>query len=867
MGNGVSTAGEFPASEVVRDAAIGELGCTAARPDPRGKFLFRGREKLYVRGVTYGTFRPNDQGQEFHEPQLVATDFAAMAAHGVNSVRTYTVPPRWLLDLAGEQGLNVLVGIPWEQHVAFLEDRGRARSIVRRVQEGVAACAGHPAVLGYTVGNEIPAPIVRWHGRRHIERFVERLYDAAKDADPEGLVTYVNYPSTEYLDLPFLDFCAVNVFLETRDRLEAYLARLQNQAGDRPLLLAEVGLDSRRNGEERQASTLEWQVRAVFEAGCAGAFVFSWTDEWHRGGHEIEDWDFGVTDRSRRPKPALAALARAFDEVPFPADRDWPSISAVVCSHNGSRTIRETCEGLHEVDYPDLEVIVVDDGSSDATGDIAREFGLHVIATENQGLSAARNTGWQAARGEIVAYIDDDARPDPHWLQYLAHTFMTTGHAAVGGPNVPPPETGTVEACVASAPGGPIHVLMSDTEAEHIPGCNLAVRSDVLASLGGFDPRFRVAGDDVDLCWRMLENGWTIGYSPAALVWHRRRDTVGGYLRQQRAYGRAEALLERKWPEKYNLSGHRTWSGTIYGSGGPLTLGRRLWRVYYGSWGTGLFQRLYQPGPSVAGSLPLMPEWWLLLAMLGSVGLLGLLWSPLLLSLLVLVLALAVTLTEAGLSARLSWRGRSRGPGVRTLTASLYLLQPLARLGGRLGYGLTPWRRPGGFGFLVPRSRELEVWSEQWLPCESRLEAIVKTIQANCVVPIRGGDYDRWDIECRGGMLGSARLRHTIEEHGAGRQLVRYRVWPRVSWFGLGLPLLLGLLATLALHDGARSVAVALGLLAAALGAHALWECGCASGEIVRAVTVGPVEELEQALIERVRETQMPESESVGVQS
>ncbi|MGH3371672.1 MAG: glycosyltransferase family 2 protein, partial [Nocardioidaceae bacterium] len=325
-----------------------------------------------------------------------------------------------------------------------------------------------------------------------------------------------------------------------------------------------------------------------------------------------------------------------------------------------------------------------------------------MIATENQGLSAARNTGWQAARGEIVAFVDDDARPDPHWLHYLAHTFMTTGHAAVGGPNVPPPESGGVEACVAAAPGGPIHVLMSDTEAEHIPGCNFAVRREVLARLGGFDPRFRVAGDDVDICWRILEGGWKIGYSPAALVWHRRRDTVHGYLRQQRGYGRAEALLERKWPGKYNVSGHRTWSGTIYGSGSPLTLGRRLWRVYYGSWGTGLFQRLYQPRPTVVGSLPLMPEWWLLLAVLGLVGFLGLSWSPLLFAVPLLVLAVAVTLTEAGLSAGRSWRGRRCGLGVRTLTTALYLLQPLARLVGRLGDGLTPWRHPGGSGFLVP---------------------------------------------------------------------------------------------------------------------------------------------------------------------
>jgi GT2 family glycosyltransferase len=865
VGSGVPTARKPPAAAC--DGTALEPDWTTARLEARGKFLYRGTEKLYVRGVTYGAFRTNNEGREIHDRRLVASDFAGMADHGINSVRTYTVPPGWLLDLAAEQGLSVFVGVPWEQHVAFLEDRSRARSIVQRVQKGVAECTGHPAVLGYAVGNEIPAPIVRWHGRRRIERFVERLYDAAKDADPDGLVTYVNYPSTEYLELPFLDFCAVNVFLERRDRLDAYLARLQNLAGARPLVLAEVGLDSRRNGKEQQAATLEWQIRAGFGAGCAGMYVFSWTDEWHRGGHEIEDWDFGLTDRSRKPKPALAAVARTFDEVPFSDARDWPSVSVVVCSNNGSGTIRETCEGLVGLDYPDVEVIVVDDGSTDGTGDIAHEHGFRVVATENEGLSSARNTGWKAARGEIIVYLDDDAQPDPQWLRYIAHAFMTTGHVAVGGPNVPPPGMGVVAACVAAAPGGPIHVLMSDTEAEHIPGCNLAVRREVLAKLGGFDPRFRVAGDDVDICWRMLEDGWTIGYSPAALVWHRRRDTVRGFLRQQRGYGRAEALLERKWPGKYNVSGHRTWSGRIYGSGMPLTLGRRLWRVYYGRWGTGLFQRLYQPEPSVVGSLPLMPEWWLLLAVLGLVGFLGLSWSPLLFALPLLVLALTLTLTEAGLSAGLSWRGRKCGLGVRTLTALLYLLQPLARLVGRLGNGLTPWRRPGGSGFLAPRPRDLEVWNEEWHSCEDRLEELVKSIQANGIVPIRGGDCDRWDIECRGGMLGSARLRHTIEEHGAGRQLVRYRVWPRVSWFGLGLPLLLGLLAVLAFHDGARWVAFPLGLFAGAVGAHALWECGWASGAIVHTAAARPAEELEQALIDQVRETQMPESESVGVQS
>jgi beta-galactosidase/beta-glucuronidase len=181
-----------------------------------------------------------------------------MAANGVNAVRTYTVPPRWLLDAAQQFGLRVMVGLPWEQHIAFLDEQQRMRLIEERVRAGVRACAGHPAVLCYTIGNEIPSPIARWYGHRRIERFLHRLYRAAKAEDPGGLVTYVNYPSTEYLNLQFLDFMCFNVYLETEETLDAYLARLQNIAGDRPLVMAEIGLDSRRNGEAAQAQTLDW---------------------------------------------------------------------------------------------------------------------------------------------------------------------------------------------------------------------------------------------------------------------------------------------------------------------------------------------------------------------------------------------------------------------------------------------------------------------------------------------------------------------------------------------------------------------------------------------------------------------------------
>src|SRR5438093_5232938 len=164
----------------LRTAVAGER----ARPSAGAKFLFVGEDKLYVRGATYGTFRPDASGRPYPSPSVVARDFAEMAANGFNSVRTYTVPPRWLLDVAAENGLFVMVGIAWEQHVDFLEDRRRARSIEDRVRSAVASCAGHPALLSYAVGNEIPSQIVRWLGRRRVERFIARLYRAAKAEDP-----------------------------------------------------------------------------------------------------------------------------------------------------------------------------------------------------------------------------------------------------------------------------------------------------------------------------------------------------------------------------------------------------------------------------------------------------------------------------------------------------------------------------------------------------------------------------------------------------------------------------------------------------------------------------------------------------------
>jgi glycosyltransferase involved in cell wall biosynthesis len=606
--------------------------------------------------------------------------------------------------------------------------------------------------------------------------------------------------------------------------------------------MAEIGLDSRRHGEGAQAQVLDWQVRTAFATGCAGAFVFAWTDEWHRGGRDIEDWDFGLIDRRRRPKVALAAVSEAFGEVPVPKSWAWPRISVVVCTFNGARTIRDCFEGLLRLDYPNFEVIVVNDGSSDQSGDIAHEYGFRVITTENRGLSSARNTGLAAATGEIVAYIDDDAYPDPHWLRYLASSFLQTDYVGVGGPNIPPPGDGPIAECVAHAPGGPIHVLVTDTEAEHIPGCNMAFRKSALEVIGGFDPRYRTAGDDVDLCWRLQDRGWKLGFNPAAVVWHHRRNSVAAYWRQQVGYGRAEALLEQKWPERYNAWGHLSWVGRLYGRGLAAAVLASRGRIYHGTWGTAPFQALYQQSaPSGLLALALMPEWFLIIAGLASLTVLGVTWSPLLWVALLLGMAVTIPLVQATLasarcalpSSRRSWRGRA---GFRVLTAFLHLAQPLARLTGRLRHGLTPWRRRLSRGMCPPWPRTFVAWRETWRGPAETLEAVEQTLKAEGAVVRRGGDFDHWDLEVRSGVFGSSRLTMAIEEHGAGRQLVRFGVRPRVLPAGIALVTLFASLAGVAATDGAPLAAGILGAVAAILGLGALGEGGGAMASVTRAL-------------------------------
>src|SRR5439155_2681881 len=255
------------------------------------------------------------------------------------------------------------------------------------------------------------------------------------------------------------------------------------------------------------------------------------------------------------------------------------------------------------------------------------------------------------------------------------------------------------------------------------------------------------------------------------------------------------------------------------------------------------FQPMYQPASGLLGVIPLMPEWFLVSVALAALAVLSILWRPLLVVLPMLNFTVGASLVQASLSAaKASFTSapRSRVPRLklRALTAFLHLLQPLARLWGRVKVGLTP-RRRCTLGVALPWPRMFSNWSEHWQAPDTRLQSIKAALEAEGATVLTGGDYDRWDLEVQGGMLGTVRILMAVEEYGAGRQRARFRSWPRCAPGGLVLALLSAALTTGATLDQAWAVAAILGGVTVTLALRMFQKCAAATAATLHALQGG----------------------------
>ncbi len=241
-----------------------------------------------------------------------------------------------------------------------------------------------------------------------------------------------------------------------------------------------------------------------------------------------------------------------------------PSVSIVVPVRNGGGQLIDLIASLQALDYPKerLDVLVVDNGSTDGSAEAAESRGVRVIREERPGASHARNSGVAATRGSIVAFTDHDCVVTRGWIRGLVAAFADPGVGGAGGrTETYLPKTAVERHAVRTGHLDAEHHLAHPTF-PFAPTANAAFRREIFERIGGFDPEFPW-GEPVDFCKRAVRDAGTrIAFAPRAIVFHRARSSVAEFCRQQRGYGFSLALLCAKYRDEVVWDGARDRAAT-----------------------------------------------------------------------------------------------------------------------------------------------------------------------------------------------------------------------------------------------------------------------------------------------------------------
>ena len=236
--------------------------------------------------------------------------------------------------------------------------------------------------------------------------------------------------------------------------------------------------------------------------------------------------------------------------------QSYPMVSVIIPVRNRAKDLAGCLRSLSNLRYPkdNLEVIVVDDASSDGSLQVASQFPVKTIAVKNRKQAAGcRNLAAHKAKGEILAFIDSDCVADPSWLQELLPTFRDPDVGAVGGlvdSYFEEKGLDRYEKVKSSLQVSTWHKRSGERERHfYVPSCNLLIRRELFFQLEGFREDLHV-GEDVDLCWRLQKHAKVVEYKPVGKVYHKHRNHLWPFCRRRFQYGTSEPILQQLHPDR-----------------------------------------------------------------------------------------------------------------------------------------------------------------------------------------------------------------------------------------------------------------------------------------------------------------------------
>lgn len=230
------------------------------------------------------------------------------------------------------------------------------------------------------------------------------------------------------------------------------------------------------------------------------------------------------------------------------------SISVVIPVFNGAATIADTLKALQSqaAVQGEVDIIVVDNGSTDNTKDIVAGFPVTLLDESTRGPAAARNCGLRASRAEVIAHLDADTLPSRRWLASITAPFRKSEMVLVAGKTLSfPPET-AAERYLAQSQLFTAEATVERDVLPFAPSLNMAVRRQAALDAGGWSEDMQT-GEDVDFSTRVIRStGCSIGYAAAAVLFHRHRNSDEALQRQAWTYGEGLELLYQRYPETVN---------------------------------------------------------------------------------------------------------------------------------------------------------------------------------------------------------------------------------------------------------------------------------------------------------------------------